>query len=91
MAQRPSSTPVASPVLVVSPLFCTPHPVDLAINRKFGLMPAAFPNFAVKGVNGNIVFKVKHGVKAMDKYVFDTKRVIFDAARNRIITLQKEV
>ncbi|KAK9290235.1 hypothetical protein L1049_008402 [Liquidambar formosana] len=90
MAQKPSFTPVASPVPVISPLFCTPHPVDLAMNKKCGLCPVLFPNFVVKDVNGNIVFKVKHGPVQMSYYASSTQRVIFDAAGNCIITLRRQ-
>ncbi|KAK9289584.1 hypothetical protein L1049_007740 [Liquidambar formosana] len=83
MAQ-PSCTPVASPVPVISPLFCTPYPVDLAIVRKFTILTDG--NYVVKDANGNILFKVKGSFLDMRN-----RRVLLDAAGNPIVTLRQKI
>ncbi|KAH6769330.1 LURP-one-like protein [Perilla frutescens var. frutescens] len=70
------------PVSVVSPSFCFPHPIDLAITRKFWKIGTG--NFAVNDVRGNLIFKVEEPL-----FTFREKRVILDAAGRPIVTLRE--
>ncbi|OVA12674.1 LURP1-like domain [Macleaya cordata] len=80
---QPSSCPPPSGA-VISPLFCAPYPVDLTIMRK--LMKITADNLAVKDVNGNIIFHIK------DEFTFfRDRRILLDAARNPIVTMQKKI
>ncbi|KAH0995176.1 hypothetical protein GBA52_019040 [Prunus armeniaca] len=63
-------------VAVVSPHFCSPYPVDIAIVRK--LLTIAHGKFEVTDVNGNIILKVKGDH-------------LLDAAGYPIITLRQKL
>ncbi|KAJ7950075.1 LURP-one-like protein [Quillaja saponaria] len=88
MAAEPSYhqqiTPVANPIPVISPQFCAPYPVDLAIVKK--VLTLSDGNFVVTDVNGNIIFKVK-GI--LFTFVH-RRRVLIDAAGNPIVTLRQK-
>lgn len=76
---KASATSVAyahPPVAVVSPHFCSPYPVDIAIVRK--LLTITHGSFVVTDVNGNIILKVKGDH-------------LLDAAGYPIITLKQKV
>ncbi|XP_004302616.1 PREDICTED: protein LURP-one-related 15-like [Fragaria vesca subsp. vesca] len=64
---------------IISPNFCSPHPVDLGIVK---LVPSG--NFSVKDVNGNIVFNVTGTFLSL-------RRFLVDGAGNPIVTLQKKL
>ncbi|CAL2268578.1 unnamed protein product [Prunus armeniaca] len=80
MTQPEASTPsvaYAHPaVAVVSPHFCSPYPVDIAIVRK--LLTITHGSFVVTDVNGNIILKVKGDH-------------VLDAAGYPIITLRQKL
>ncbi|XWS09473.1 hypothetical protein CRYUN_Cryun40dG0087600 [Craigia yunnanensis] len=84
MAYPSSSTPLANPVSIVSPHFCAPYPVDLAIVRK--VLTITDGNFVVTDINGNIVFKVKGAFLTIHD-----RRVLLDAAGNPIVTLKQKL
>ncbi|XVF37452.1 hypothetical protein REPUB_Repub20aG0013100 [Reevesia pubescens] len=84
MANPSSSTPLANPVSIISPHFCAPYPVDLAIVRK--VFTITNGNFVVTDINGNIVFKVKGAFLTTRN-----RRVLLDAAGHPIVTLRKKV
>ncbi|XVF65894.1 hypothetical protein PTKIN_Ptkin09bG0287500 [Pterospermum kingtungense] len=79
-----SSTPLANPVSIISPHFCAPYPIDLAIIRK--VLTITDGNFVVTDINGNIVFKVKGAFLTIRD-----RRVLVDAAGNPIVTLKKKL
>lgn len=72
------------PVSVVSPHFCVPHPIDIAITKK--VWDIGHGNFVVNDVNGNLMFKVEGSF-----FSFDDRRVILDATGIPIVTLKKKV
>ncbi|KAK9290472.1 hypothetical protein L1049_008642 [Liquidambar formosana] len=84
MAQPIGSTPLASPVPVISPHFCAPYPVDLAIVRK--VLTITDGNFVVTDVNGNVLFKVKGPVFSMHD-----RKVLLDVSGNPIVTLRQKI
>ena len=83
---EPSYVAAAPPsaVAVISPRFCAPYPVDLAVVRK--LLTVSEGNFAVTDVNGNIIFKIKGKLLSIRD-----RRVLLDAAGNPVLTLQQKV
>lgn len=84
MAQQPSfGGAAANPVAVISPQFCSPHPIDLAIVRKVMIFSSG--GFDVKDTNGNILFKVKDVFAFMRR-----RRVLLDGAGNPIVTLREK-
>ncbi|OVA12677.1 LURP1-like domain [Macleaya cordata] len=80
----PPLPPLTKTVSVISPHFCAPYPVDLTIIRK--LMKLTEDNFAVKDVNGNIVFHIKDELTLLRE-----RRVLLDAAGNPIVTMQEKI
>ncbi|PIN19702.1 hypothetical protein CDL12_07606 [Handroanthus impetiginosus] len=70
-----------SPVSVVSPRFCAPYPVDVAIVRK-----VLSGDFVVNDVNGNLLFKVKGSLLSLHG-----RRVILDVAGRPIVTLRRKI
>ncbi|XVF37481.1 hypothetical protein REPUB_Repub20aG0011900 [Reevesia pubescens] len=84
MANPRSSTPLANPVSIISPHFCAPYPVDLAIVRK--VLTITDGNFVVTDINGNIVFKVKGAFLTIRD-----RRVLLDAAGHPIVTLKRKL
>lgn len=86
MAQQPyyAPVPVAYPIAIVGPHFCSPHPVDLAITRK--VLTITDGNFVVTDVNANFIFRVKGSLLTLHG-----RRLILDAAGNPIITLRQKV
>ncbi|CAK7343660.1 unnamed protein product [Dovyalis caffra] len=84
MAQYSGVAPVANPVAIISPQYCAPYPIDLAIVRK--LMTLADGNLAVTDVNGNIIFKVKEILLTF----LHEKKLILDPAGNPIVTLRRK-
>lgn len=71
-------------VAIVSPHFCSPQPVDLAIVRK--VLTITDGNFVVSDINGNVIFKVKGAHLS-----FRDHRILLDTAGYPIITLRKKV
>ncbi|XWS09471.1 hypothetical protein CRYUN_Cryun40dG0087400 [Craigia yunnanensis] len=84
MAYPSSSTPLANPLSIISPHFCAPYPVDLAIVRK--VLAITDGNFVVTDIDGNIVFKVKGAFLTIHD-----RRVLVDAAGNPIVTLKQKL
>lgn len=84
MAQQPSFVGGGAAVAVISPQYCCPYPVDLAIVRK--VMTITDGNFVVTDINGNILFKVK-GVFLT---FIHQRRVLLDGAGNPIVTLREK-
>jgi hypothetical protein len=80
----PSGTQFASPVPIISPQYCAPYPVDLAIVRK--VLTISDGNFVVTDVNGTVVFKVKGKILTIRD-----RRVLLDGAGNPIFTLRQKV
>ncbi|KAI4378855.1 hypothetical protein MLD38_016279 [Melastoma candidum] len=76
--------PFPPPVAVVSPHFCAPYPVDLAIVRK--VMTIADGSFVVTDLSDNIVFKVRGSVLSLHH-----RRFLLDAAGNPLLTLQQKM
>ncbi|PIN01901.1 hypothetical protein CDL12_25586 [Handroanthus impetiginosus] len=70
-----------SPVSIVSPRFCAPYPVDVAIVRK-----VLSGDFVVNDVNGNLLFKVKGSLLSLHG-----RRVILDVAGRPIVTLRRKI
>lgn len=79
-----TSAPLANPVSIISPHFCSPYPIDLAIVRK--VLSITDGNFVVTDINGNIVFKVKGAFLTVHD-----RRTLLDAAGNPIVTFKKKV
>ncbi|XVE80803.1 hypothetical protein DITRI_Ditri15bG0009600 [Diplodiscus trichospermus] len=84
MANPSSSTPLAIPVSIISPHFCAPYPIDLAIVRK--VLTITDGDFVVTDINGNIVFKVKGAFLSIHG-----RPVLLDAAGNPIVTLKRKL
>lgn len=82
---QPSGVPVANPVAIISPHYCAPYPIDLAIVRKVSTLAGG--NFVVTDNNGNIIFKVKEILLAFAH----ERKLILDAAGNPIVTLRLKV
>ncbi|KDO63310.1 hypothetical protein CISIN_1g023131mg [Citrus sinensis] len=76
--------PVINPVSIISPEFCAPHLIDLAIVRK--VMTISSGNFVVRDIMGNIIFKVKGTLMSIQD-----RRVLLDASGNPIVTLQQKL
>lgn len=72
------------PVVVISPQFCAPTPVDLIMVRK--LISITDGNFAVADVNGNLMFKVKGKLLSVHD-----RRVLLDSQGNPIVSLRQKV
>ncbi|XP_022733687.1 protein LURP-one-related 15-like [Durio zibethinus] len=84
MAYPGSNIPTANPVSVISPHFCVPYPIDLAIASK--ILTITDGNFVVTDINGNIIFKVKGTFLTIND-----RRVLLDAAGNPIVTLKQKL
>ncbi|KAK1561820.1 hypothetical protein Q3G72_001271 [Acer saccharum] len=82
----PPPPPPLNPVPIISPQYCAPYPVDLAIVRK--VMNITDGNFVVQDVNnnGNILFKLKGFLMTLHN-----RRVLFDAAGTPLVTLRKKI
>ncbi|XP_002533824.2 protein LURP-one-related 10 [Ricinus communis] len=83
-ASGTSAAPLANPVAIISPQYCYPYPVDLAIVRKVWTL--ADGNFDVQDINGNIIFKVKEILLTF----LHEKKLILDPAGNTIVTLRRK-
>lgn len=82
---NPAPIAYANPaVAIISPHFCSPHPVDIAIVRK--VLTITDGNFVVTDINDKIIFKVK-GVR----WSRHDRRVLLDTAGYPIVTLRKKV
>ncbi|XP_022760118.1 protein LURP-one-related 15-like [Durio zibethinus] len=77
MAYSSSNTPVS----IISPHFCAPESINLAIVLK--VLTTTDANFVVTDINGNIVFKVERAF-----ITIHDQRVLRDAAENPIVTLK---
>ncbi|GAA0163135.1 hypothetical protein LIER_19081 [Lithospermum erythrorhizon] len=73
-----------SPIVVISPQFCVPYPVDLIISRK--VMSLSEGSFGVTDVNGNLMFKIKGQV-----FSLRDRRVLLDAAGNPVVSFQQKM
>lgn len=80
MAQQPS---FGGAVAVISPQYCGPHPIDLAIAKKVKVFSSG--NYDISDTNGNILFKVKDVSTFMHR-----RRVLLDGAGNPIVTLREK-
>ncbi|XP_010553137.1 PREDICTED: protein LURP-one-related 15 [Tarenaya hassleriana] len=78
----PPQQPVAPGI--VSPAYCAPYPVDLAIVRK--VMTLTDGNFVVTDVKGNILFKVKEPM-----FGLHDKRILLDASGSPVVTLREKI
>ncbi|GAB4852537.1 hypothetical protein Ancab_016751 [Ancistrocladus abbreviatus] len=72
-------------VVVVSPRFLTPHPVDLIITKKHGTSNGG--ECEVKDVKGHVLFTVE----ASPILSIHPRRIIRDAAGNVILTLRRKI
>ncbi|KAM1442313.1 hypothetical protein FF1_010045 [Malus domestica] len=82
---NPAPIAYANPaVAIISPHFCSPHPVDIAIVRK--VLTITDGNFVVTDINDKIIFKVK-GVR----WSRHDRRVLLDTAGYPIVTLRKKL
>ncbi|KAI9154611.1 hypothetical protein LWI28_028826 [Acer negundo] len=85
MAQFPAyPPPPPNPASIVSPQYCAPYPVDLAIVRK--VMTITDGNFVVQDINGNILFKVKGALMSIHD-----RHVLLDAAGKPLVTLRQKL
>lgn len=76
--------PAKNPVVVVSPQFLAPYPVDLIITKK--LFKLGETNFEIADVNGKIFFTLK------SKFIsLRDRRVLLDASGAPLLTLQQKV
>lgn len=69
---------------VISPQYCCPQPVDLAVVRK--VLAITEGNFGVTDLNGNLMFKIKGKFLSIHD-----RRVLLDAAGNPICTLRPKI
>ncbi|GMY25632.1 protein LURP-one-related 15-like [Fagus crenata] len=79
------SAPLVNPLCVISPYYCAPYPVDLAIVRK--VLTISDGNFVVTDAKGNIIFKVKGVLLTL----LHQRRIIVDAAGNPVVTIRQKV
>ncbi|KAK7287158.1 hypothetical protein RIF29_00245 [Crotalaria pallida] len=81
----PAAPTLPGPITVLGPQYCAPYPVDLTIvsNKVFGV---GGDNFAVKDINGNVIFKVKSSLMTLRDH-----RLLLDAAGNPIVTLRRKL
>ncbi|XP_021895206.1 protein LURP-one-related 15 [Carica papaya] len=76
--------PAKNPVVVVSPQFLAPYPVDLIITKK--LFKLGETNFEIADVNGKIFFTLK------SKFIsLRDRRVLLDASGAPLLTLQQKI
>ncbi|KAI4365543.1 hypothetical protein MLD38_021520 [Melastoma candidum] len=73
-----------SQVAVVAPRYCAPCAVDMSVVRK--VMTMSRGSFDVADLSGNILFKVRGSVLSLRD-----RRVLFDAAGNPLLTLQRKL
>ncbi|KAJ1419262.1 Tubby-like, C-terminal [Sesbania bispinosa] len=78
-----SVTTAANPSGIISPQYCAPHNVNLAIVRK--VMTLA-DNLTVTDVNGKIAFNLKASLMSLHHHP-----VLLDATGNPIITLHRKI
>ncbi|KAG0457695.1 hypothetical protein HPP92_022852 [Vanilla planifolia] len=90
MQSLPPPTPLPPPsgpacgVVVVSPQFCAPYPVDLtATKRSISLTDG---DFGVTDVNGNTIMRVKGTLLSLRD-----RRVLFDAAGNPLVSMHQKM
>ncbi|KAG0452112.1 hypothetical protein HPP92_026131 [Vanilla planifolia] len=90
MQSLPPPTPLPPPsgpacgVVVVSPQFCAPYPVDLtATKRSISLTDG---DFGVTDVNGNTIMRVKGTLLSLRD-----RRVLFDAAGNPLVSMHQKI
>ncbi|KAL6337694.1 hypothetical protein AAG906_037287 [Vitis piasezkii] len=79
-----SNPPSANPVVVISPHFCSPNQVELAIVTK--LLNLSEGSLAVTDMNGTFRFKVKGRVMSLRD-----RRILQDAAGNALVTLRRKI
>lgn len=72
-------------ISVVSPHFCVPRSMDLAITKKIWQI-IGNEELVVNDVHGNLMFKVERSLFRIDR-----KRLILDSTNIPVITLQKKV
>ncbi|GFY95753.1 LURP-one-like protein [Actinidia rufa] len=82
--QNYAPLPQANPMAIVSPQFCAPNTIELAIVRK--VLTMSDGNFGVTDVNGNPMFKVRGR-----SLTLHDKRVLLNSAGYPIITLREKV
>lgn len=82
-AQR-NNKPLAEPVVVISPKFLAPYPVDLTIVKK--MLKFSDGNFVVQDVNGEVIFKVEGKL-----FTVHNRRIVQDAVGNPIVSLKRKV
>ncbi|KAK9072991.1 hypothetical protein SSX86_007313 [Deinandra increscens subsp. villosa] len=75
---------LSKPICVVSPQFVSPNPIHMLSGKK--LLALSDGHFGVTDVNGNLMFKLKGKLLSVHG-----KRLLVDAAGNRILTLQKKL
>lgn len=73
----------AKPAGIISPQYCSPYNVDLAVVRK---VTALADNFSVINVNGKVVFNLQASLMSINDH-----RVLLDAAGKPIVTLRQKV
>ena len=78
-------TPVPSPVVVVSLLFCAPDVVPLTVTKKVASLSGG-GDFTVTDPNGAVVLQFKGSVWSVRN-----RRVLLDAARQPILTMHEKV
>ncbi|KAJ9694101.1 hypothetical protein PVL29_009878 [Vitis rotundifolia] len=79
-----SHPPSANPVVVISPHFCSPNQVELAIVTM--LLNLSEGSLAVTDMNGTFRFKVKGRVMSLRD-----RRILQDAAGNALVTLRRKI
>ncbi|XP_076922195.1 protein LURP-one-related 10-like [Bidens hawaiensis] len=75
---------LGKPICVVGPQFVAPNPIQMLSGKK--LLTLCDGNFGVTDVDGNLMFKLKGKLLSVHG-----KRMLVDAAGNRILTLQKKL
>ncbi|XP_057458267.1 protein LURP-one-related 15-like [Lotus japonicus] len=73
----------AKPAGIISPQYCSPYNVDLAVVRK---VTALADNFSVINVNGKVVFNLQASLMSINDH-----RVLLDAAGKPIVTLRQKI
>ncbi|KAK3219887.1 hypothetical protein Dsin_013857 [Dipteronia sinensis] len=84
MAQSYAYPPPSNSVSIISPQYCAPYPVDLAIVRN--VMTITRGNFDVQDINDNILFNVKGFFTTIHN-----RHVLFDAAGKPLVTLREKI
>ncbi|KAJ7950077.1 Protein LURP-one-related like [Quillaja saponaria] len=80
----PAYTAMSNPVVVVSPDYSSPNPVNLTMVKK--LLNVSDAHFAVTDVNGTLIFKIKGAVLN-----FRERRILVDAAGTPVASLKSKL